>query len=187
MRGWFATSALLCFAFALPDRSAADEPLHERIDRLIEASAGGPLAQLTSDAEFHRRVSLDLAGTIPTARQTRDFLADADSAKRSKRIDQLLAGPDSPKQLARQFHVLLMERQGDHPEWLAYLEASFAANKPWDQMVREMLNPNPEDEATRGAAFFTTKRLEHYGQNAIDYPGMTRDVGRLFMGVVQSA
>ena len=78
---------------------------------------------------------------------------------------------------------MLMERLGDHDEWLSFLEQSIRDNKPWDQIVREILDPNADDEAIRGAAFFWTKRLENYGQNPVDYPALTRDVGRLFLGV----
>jgi hypothetical protein len=74
-----------------------------------------------------------------------------------------------------------MERLGDNPYWSKYLHDSFAANKPWDRMAREVLGGAP-DEATRGAAFFYSKRLENYGQNPVDYAGLTRDVGRLFLG-----
>ncbi len=77
---------------------------------------------------------------------------------------------------------MLMERLGDHPEWTRYLRTSFESNKPWDVMAREILRAAPRDESTRGSAFFYAKRLEHYGQNPIDYPGLTRDVGRLFLG-----
>ena len=35
-----------------------------------------------SDAEFLRRVTLDLSGTIPSSDQARAFLADPDGAKR---------------------------------------------------------------------------------------------------------
>ena len=50
----------------------ADGPLHERVDALI--AAGHPdydkhAAPVASDAEFLRRVSLDLTGTIPTVKR----------------------------------------------------------------------------------------------------------------------
>src|SRR4029079_3920997 len=57
---------------------------------------------------------------------------------------------------------------------------SFAANKPWDQMAREMLAGSTKDAP--GATFFLSKRLENYGQNPVDYPALTRDIGRLFLG-----
>jgi len=158
-------------------------PLHERIDELIEQGAGGPGATQAVDAEFLRRVYLDLAGRIPNAAEARAFLADTDSAKRPKLIDQLLTSQDHVERMRVWLDVMLMERLGEHKEWTQYLRASVESNKPWDQLVREMLNPDSEAEATRAAAFFFSKRLENYGQNPVDVPAMVRDVGRLFMGI----
>lgn len=182
------TASLLfpCFFFclaALFPSAQAQDSLSSRIDTLIEARANGPLAAQASDAEFLRRVYLDFTGRIPTVEEARAFLADADTDKREKLIDKLLAGDEYAKRMSQVFHVMLMERLGDHKEWQKYLQDSFAANKPWDVMAKEMLSPNAEDEATRGAALFFSKRLENYGQNPVDVPGMVRDVGRLFMGI----
>lgn len=175
----FVTGILL---FSANDASAA-EPLHVRIDKAISAQAKAPLADRTTDVEFLRRITLDLNGRIPTADETRAFLADTSTDKRARLIDRLLAGEDYPRRMTDLFHVMLMERRGDDPHWRQFLESSFARNKPWDRMVAEILKPNPDDEAICGSAFFHTKRLEKYGQNATDYPGLTRDVGRLFLGV----
>ena len=176
---------LLCLACQSPwSGSLGDEPLHDQIDRLIAAKANGAARSArATDAEFLRRIYLDLAGRIPALQEARTFLADPAPQKRAKLIDQLLAGPDYPRRMQELAHVMLMERRGDNPEWLAFLKASFEANKPLDQFVREILNPNPKNEATRGSAFFLSKRLENYGQNPVDYPALTRDVGRLFLGV----
>ena len=78
---------------------------------------------------------------------------------------------------------MLMERLGEHPAWSRYLRESFAANKPWDRIAREILRADPEDGPNRGAAFFLAKRLDHYGENPVDYPALAADVGRLFLGV----
>ena len=136
----------------------ADEPLHEKIDQLIESSAGMAVAPIADDAEFLRRVSLDLSGRIPSADEARAFLADAASDKRTVLIDRLLASPEYARRMREAWHVQLMERAGEHDEWVRFLEQSFAANKPWDKLVREILNPNPDDEGSRGAAFFLTDR-----------------------------
>jgi len=161
----------------------AAESMHSRIDALIAAKAGErPASSPADDAEFLRRVYLDLAGRIPSANEARAFLADRTAERRTRLLDALLNGPEYPRRMQEMFHVLLMERRGDHAEWTKYLRKSFEANKPWDQMAREILRAAPGDEATRGAAFFYAKRLEHYGENPIDYPGLTRDVGRLFLG-----
>lgn len=162
----------------------ADEPLHSRVDALIDAKlAGQPVAVLADDAEFLRRVFLDFAGRIPSVAQTREFLNDSATDKREKLIDKLLASDEFPIRMADLMHVLLMERRGEHPEWITYLRESFKQNKPWDVLARELISPDPKNEQTRASAFFLSKRLEHYGQNAIDYPILTRDVGRLFLGM----
>jgi Protein of unknown function (DUF1549)/Protein of unknown function (DUF1553) len=184
--GSLVITVLTLFSAVLASHTArlrADEPLHRRIDRLVEAAAETSVAAPADDAEFLRRVTLDFAGRVPSIDEARSFLNDTAAEKRSAVIDRLLAAPDYARRMREAFHVQLMERAGDHDEWSRYLEQSFAANKPWDQLVREILNPNADDEATRGAAFFLTKRLENYGQQPVDLPGLTRDVGRLFLGV----
>lgn len=173
------------FAMFIAFPAIAAEPLHLRIDRLIEAKAqvdGIPISPLADDAEFLRRVSLDLVGRIPTVDATRAFLSNTSPDKRVQLIEVLLGGPDYAPRMADVTHLMLMERLGDHAGWLAYLRESFANNKPWDQMVRQMLRADPKDEKNKAAAFFLSKRLENYGQNPVDYSGLTRDVGRLFLG-----
>jgi hypothetical protein len=173
----------LVFVLAWSMRISAAEPLHERIDALIHTAAkDAKLNPPADDAPFLRRVYLDLAGRIPSTTEARAFLQDTTPDKRAKLIDQLLNGPDYPRRMADLWHVMLMERLGDHPEWTKYLRTSFEQNKPWDQLSREILAGTAADEATRGAVFFYAKRLENYGQNPVDYPALTRDVGRLFLG-----
>ena len=170
---------------AMSISAQAAEPLAVRIDRMIEAKARSenvPLAPPTDDAEFLRRASLDFAGKIPTAAAVRQFVADPDPQKRMLLIDRLLGAPEYATRMADAFNVMLMERLGEHPDWTKYLQASFAKNKPWDRMAREILRADSKDTANRGAAFFLAKRLDHYGQNPVDYSGLTRDVGRLFLG-----
>ncbi len=163
----------------------ADEPLPARIDRLIAAKWGDvPAGKRSGDAEFVRRIYLDLIGRIPTAAETRKFLADNSPDKRDQLIDQLLESPEYPRHMQEQFHVLLMERRGNNAEWTKFLRTSFEANKSWAEMVQAMLDPPADDENNRGAAYFLTARLTKEGAMAeVDVPGLTRDVGRLFAGV----
>ncbi|MFQ5730415.1 MAG: DUF1549 domain-containing protein [Planctomycetaceae bacterium] len=178
-----ALAAALLGVFSGSFSASAADRLHVRIDRLIEARAAGPVAAPATDAEFLRRTFLDLTGRIPSAAEARAFLADTSSKKRGKLIDRLLAGPEYSRRMAELFHVVLMERRGDNAEWAAFLRSSFEQNKPWDRIAREILSPDADDKATRGAAFFYSRRLEKYGQNPTDFPGLTRDVGRLFLGM----
>jgi hypothetical protein len=161
----------------------AQQPLHQEIDRIIEAAAGGSVAPAADDAEFLRRVYLDLAGRIPSVQETRAFLADAAPGKRALLVDRLLASEDHVRRLSQVLHVMLMERLGDHEEWQRFLRESVRTNEPWDKIVRHILHPNADDETTRGSALWFTKRLENYGQNPVDMPGLVRDVGRHFLGI----
>src|SRR5262249_45900565 len=54
---------------------------------------GIPAADLADDATFQRRVYLDTIGTLPTAAEAREFLADKSPDKRSRVIDRLLDRP----------------------------------------------------------------------------------------------
>jgi uncharacterized protein DUF1549/uncharacterized protein DUF1553 len=180
--GKFALLSAVLLAAA--SAAAAADPLHVEIDTLIVGrNSTKPRSAPSDDAEFLRRIYLDLAGRIPSVHEARTFLEDRSADKRAKLIDQLLAGPDYPRRMQELFNVMLMERLGDHAEWNKYLRSSFAANKPWDQLAREILAARPKDESTRGAGFFYAKRLENYGQNPVDYAALTRDVGRLFLGM----
>ena len=157
--------------------------LATQIDTLLDQSLkDAPSGPVSSDTEWLRRVFLDLAGRIPTATETRQFVADTSPDKRGQQIERLLADPAFSRRMADAFHILLMERRGEHAEWLSYLQRAFAANKPWDVIVREILDPDAGNENVRGAAFFQTRRLEKVGQQETDYAGLTRDIGRLFLG-----
>lgn len=171
---------LASIALALPGL-ADDVPLHEQIDRLIAARAVGASAGQSSDAEFLRRVTLDLAGTIPTSDEAREFLADGDPHKRVKRVDRLLAGADYARRMQQALTVMLLERRvgttiTDH-EWNAFVQTSFAENKPWDQFVRELVAADGHQEQTRAAIRFFVDG----GRN--DHHLMTQDVARIFLGM----
>jgi len=150
-----------------------------RIDRAVAAGNVAPVAGRADDATFVRRIHLDLVGRIPTSAETRAFLADADPQKRAKLIDTLLASPESARYLAVAFDVWLMERRGEtHVKsdlWRTYLTDSFLANKPYDQLVREILAADGTEELNRAASRFYLDRL---GEPHL----LTRDVGRLFFG-----
>ena len=82
-QAWLFGIGLLCFGAVGLVRGTQSSndcsielPLHQRIDELVENDAIGPLASLCSDADFLRRVTLDLAGTIPTVEQVNTFLDD---------------------------------------------------------------------------------------------------------------
>jgi hypothetical protein len=164
----------------------AENPRPSLIDTPIQqaaASAKIPLSPPASDAEFFRRIHLDLVGSIPSTQETRAFLADKTPTKRTRLIESLLADARFPTRIAEALDVQWMERRGEDDNWMKFLTQAVTEDRPLDVLVREILRPDFNDETKKGASFFLTKRLDKVGQQETDYPGLTRDVGRLFLGV----
>src|SRR5262249_20736903 len=93
--------ALALWTLALaPTLRAGDkdvENLARKIDQRIASAWGKDVkpASRADDAEFFRRVHLDLAGRIPSIIEIRDFLDDDRPNKRRLWVDQILqADPD---------------------------------------------------------------------------------------------
>src|SRR5688572_7731631 len=61
---------------------ASERPLHELVDDLVARRAHVVHGCLAEDAEFFRRLSLDLLGMSPTADDVRAFLSDPRPNKR---------------------------------------------------------------------------------------------------------
>lgn len=178
---WLLVATLLC-QIGVHSPARAEEPLHVRIDRLIEKGYQARKlkpAAVTDDAEFVRRVYLDLTGMIPTAEQTTAFLDDADPNKRSVLIDALLASPEYARQMQTYFDVMLMERQGSgnvpQDAWEKYLRESMAAGKPYNELIREIIAADGVEEDQRAAARFLLDR-------PAETDVLVRDVARLLLG-----
>jgi hypothetical protein len=170
------TALLAGFA---PNLFGQAPPLHVRIDELVTQAHVGPFAPPAADGEFARRVYLDLTGMVPSSSELAAFIGDASADKRTKLVDQLLASPRYARHMANMFDVMWMERRPDKhvpaAEWQLYLLDSFAANKPYDQLAREVLSSDGVEPATRPAAkFFLDREAE---------PNLlARDIGRIFFG-----
>ena len=150
------------------------------IDREIGARSNGPLAGPATDAEFLRRASLDLAGLLPTVAEARAFLDDKDAAKREKLVDRLLASPDYARRMEQAFTVMFLERRSGtlvpDAQWRDFLQKSFAANEPWNEVVRKILLADGRDAGTRAGMKFMAD------EGKVDPHRLTTDIGRLFLG-----
>lgn len=101
-------------------------------------------SELASDAEFLRRVYLDVIGTLPTADEARRFLADRRPDRRARLVDELLTRPEFADFWALKWADLLrVDRQAlGHKGAYAYyrwIRESLAVNKPLDRFARELL------------------------------------------------
>src|SRR5947208_11116470 len=98
-RSRFLTAAacvLLAAPAAAADSARDAKALADKIDKIIAerwAKEKVTPAPAADDAEFLRRVTLDIAGRIPSVAEVRAFLDDKAPDKRAKAIERLLDGP----------------------------------------------------------------------------------------------
>lgn len=118
------------------------------VDRHIQRvwdEAGVAPAPLSDDAEFLRRLTLDLLGTIPTAEEAAAFLRDARPDKRASKIHELLARPEYAHHWAEVWENILVGydtqvRQQSKRALYAWLrDECFGKNMPYDQMARALI------------------------------------------------
>ena len=118
------------------------------IDERVFASLdeiGLPASELCDDPTFIRRVTLDIAGRLPTLEETRSFLENPSSTKRNELIQRLLQSGDYADFFANKWTTLLKNRRDDASDITSnfafhfWVRDSLLANKPYDQWVRELL------------------------------------------------
>ena len=103
-------------------------------------------SSLSGDAEFLRRVCLDLTGTLPPANRVREFLRSSDPQKRRKLVGILLASPEFADHWTWRLGDALRIRNPLYEEWL---RDSIAANKPYDRLARERVAAQGYDGPSR--------------------------------------
>jgi len=136
-------------------------------------------SDLASDEEFLRRVTIDIAGMLPTEEEYREFLADDAADKRAKRIDRLLARKEFSEIWAMKWSNWLMVKSSNEVSYKSmflyssWLTDKIARNEPLDQMVRDLLS------ATGGT--FTSPATNFY-QIERDTLKTAENVAQVFMG-----
>lgn len=119
-----------------------------KVDALVVAKLrklGIVPAEVCTDGEFLRRVSLDMTGTLPTPEEVRAFLADSSPNKRERKVDELLSRPtyaawwtnklcdltgNSPRNLQMQVNT-------DKPSrfWYDWIYKRVKDNVPYDKLI----------------------------------------------------
>ncbi len=101
---------------------------------------------ISDDAEFCRRVYLDLCGRIPPASEVRDFLTETDPDKRAKLVDRLLESPTYIVNYTNVWRaIMLPEASADEtirfflPGFEAWLRSRLAENRNFAQIAEELL------------------------------------------------
>ncbi len=161
------------------------------IDRAVEArltAAKVPASPQADDAEFLRRVSLDIRGRIPTAERTAAFLADASPDKRAKLVDELLADHEYGEHFATIWYHRMIKPDDDNRlqiannKLLPWLTERFNQNQGWDRLVTDLLTASGDRDKHPETVFF----LAHVSgdKNGNPEPNkLTAAATRLFLGV----
>ncbi len=144
-----------------------DEHIFGKIER-----DGIPHAPLASDQEFFRRIHLDLTGRIAEPEKLRAFLASADPDKRDKLIDSIVGSTAYKAKWTYWFGDFAMaaaNRIGNDGKNLfyRYLYDNIHLNRPYDEMVRELITANAASNWYVGPASYVARWVV-IGDNCAD-------------------
>ena len=157
-----------------PEANFIDAHVWNKLTRL-----GIPPSELIDDATFLRRVFLDVIGTLPTSTEARQFLNNSSADKRNKLVEELLQRPEYSDYWAMKWSDLLKaDKLKITPQGTVgltrWLRKQFQANRPYDELVREILTIQGSVQSESPAAFF----------KSLDQPELaSRAVSQLFLGV----
>ncbi|RFC45508.1 MAG: Protein of unknown function DUF1553/DUF1549/Ig-like domain (group 2) [Verrucomicrobia bacterium] len=153
------------------------------IDDLVQRKLkllGLPPSERTGDAAFLRRVTLDLAGRLPSKSEIESFLKDPSPDKRARRIDALLVSDDCAEWFAGKWTAILRNKRAK-PEYAFgtyafhdWIRRSLAENLPFDRMVTELLTASGDLGQSPATAWYRA---------VPDQKDRMQDIAQIFLGV----
>jgi hypothetical protein len=158
------------------------QPVLNFIDELVDAKLRKlnihPVG-LCSDADFLRRVYLDIIGTLPTAAEAREYLGNASPNKRRALVDSLLVRKEyADFQALKWSDVLRVDRLAlGHKQAYVYyrwVRDAFARNRPFDDVARDIITATGPLSQNPAANLFKVAKK----------PGeVAATVSQVFMGI----
>ncbi|MHC4878525.1 MAG: DUF1549 domain-containing protein [Planctomycetota bacterium] len=137
-----------------------DGHVASKLERMKIRSSG-----VCSDAEFIRRIYLDLTGLPPTAEEVKAFMADKRDAreKRNELIDKLIGTDDFIDHWTNKWSDLLqVNRKFLAPEgakaFRDWIRNEIASNTPYDQFARKVLTAEGSNKDNPAASYFKILR-----------------------------
>jgi mono/diheme cytochrome c family protein len=148
---------------------------------------GVPARAPVPELAWARRVYLDVLGVLPTPEELAAFAADRRADKRERLVARLLQDDHRYAEHWLSFWNDLLRNDykgtgyidGGRKQITAWLYSALATNMPYDQMVRELLNPRPEAEG------FLKGIVWRGAVNSSQTPAMqaAQNVSQVFLGV----
>lgn len=149
------------------------------IENNLEPSA------VADDGEWLRRVYLDIVGHVPPVEEVDAFIVDKDKSKRAKVIDKLLDDPGYVRSWTTNWANLLIGRGNGNanmggPQRRAalqkFLREAFAKNRPWDQVVYDLISAEGNYEENGAVNFL----MAHLNDGQVPATAIT---AKLFLGL----
>ena len=156
-------------------RNYVDELVYGKLKAL-----GLPASNQCDDATFIRRLTVDVAGRLPTLAESEAFLADKDPNKRDNLINRLLDSADYADYFANKWAAILRNKRrqdGDKTATFAFhdwIRTSLFENKPYDLFVREVLTATGEAGKNPPVAWYREVK---------DQAAQVEDTAQLFLGL----
>lgn len=149
---------------------ASENPIDAAVFTKLK-TLGIPPSQVCDDATFLRRVTLDIAGRLPTP----DEIQQSQQSSREEIVNRLLASDSYAHFFASKWSAVLRNRHSSAESKYAsfvfhdWLVTSFQENKPFDQFVRELLTASGTMEIDPALAWLrqvdnTDSRIEDLSQ-----------------------
>lgn len=164
------------------------------IDRFVNAKLdklGITPSGLCTDAEFLRRVSVDMTGTLPTPKEVLAFISDKSQDRRTHKIDELLQRPSyaawwtnklcdftgcSPKSIASLLEVAREDGYVKASEWYDWIFERVERNEPYDRIVAGLMLADLSGQDDGMPYFWTRQSLEEPKDTAMS-------VAHAFLGI----
>lgn len=159
---------------ALPVENVIDELVHSKLRKLRIVPSGR-----AEPADLLRRVSLDLAGTLPTADEVREYLADERPDRYPRLLEKLLQSPEHADFWAQKWgDILRVDRQAlghrQAYEYHRFLRQQVAQNTPLDRFCRSIVAARGPLTEQPGGSFF----------KVVTNPGsMAGTLSQVFLGI----
>jgi hypothetical protein len=163
------------------------------IDRRLEEKWHGvEPAPAADDAEFLRRVYLDLDGRIPRVNEVRDFLEDPAPDRRERVVERLLDSPQYVSHFSNAWWKLLVpsadnqQFAGQASFFKTWLQEQVRDNTHYDKIVRDLLTASLANSTRTLDRYLPPEEPSPVGfllANELKPDNLAASTSRIFMGV----
>jgi len=158
-----------------PEANYIDKIVFEKLTAL-----GLPASEISTDATFLRRITVDIAGRLPTLEETSTFLKDTSPDKRKNLTARLLKSTAYAEYFANKWNAILRNKRrsdvdkGSTFGFYDWIRQSFHDNKPYDQFVREIVTAAGDPRSNPPVAWYREVK---------DQAAQVEDTAQLFLGL----